>query len=183
MGPGAGGDAPCSADLFLELAAIAGVFVGFGALIAIRSGGASDTFEVAYMRGVVSMGLLTIVAALTPVTLSRYPLEDHQVWASSSIAVLLGLLVVGVANALTPEYRSDTTLRVWATLPRWFVVGGMAAVALVLAWVIVAPIVILVGLAPELEGALYFTVAVLTLLWAGWLLLQMVFRGRQTVIP
>ncbi len=35
------------ADLFLELAAIAGVFVGFGALIAVRGGGASDTFEVA----------------------------------------------------------------------------------------------------------------------------------------
>lgn len=65
------------ADLFFELAGIAGVFVGFSALIAIRTGGASDTFEVAYMRGVVSVGLLTIVAALAPVTLSRYPLEDH----------------------------------------------------------------------------------------------------------
>ncbi len=30
------------ADLFMELAGIAGVFVGFGALIAVRSGGASD---------------------------------------------------------------------------------------------------------------------------------------------
>ena len=34
------------ADLFMELAAIAGVFVGFGALIAVRSGGLSDAFEV-----------------------------------------------------------------------------------------------------------------------------------------
>ena len=30
------------ADLFMELAAIAGVFVGFGALIAVRSGGAFE---------------------------------------------------------------------------------------------------------------------------------------------
>ena len=44
------------ADLFMELAAIAGVFVGFGALIAVRSGGASDAFEVAPMRRVVSSG-------------------------------------------------------------------------------------------------------------------------------
>jgi len=29
------------ADLFMDLAAIAGVFVGFGALIAVRSGGAA----------------------------------------------------------------------------------------------------------------------------------------------
>ena len=53
-------------DLFLELAAIAGVFVGFGALIAVRGGGVSDTFEVAYMRGVVSMGLLTVVGGPRP---------------------------------------------------------------------------------------------------------------------
>ncbi len=59
------------ADLFMELAGIAGVFVGFGALISVRAGGARDAFEIAYMRGVVSFGLLTIVAALAPVTLGR----------------------------------------------------------------------------------------------------------------
>jgi hypothetical protein len=74
------------ADLFMELAGIAGVFVGFGALIAVRGGGASDAFEIAYMRGVVSYGLLTIVAALAPVALGRYGLAEHQVWALSSVA-------------------------------------------------------------------------------------------------
>jgi hypothetical protein len=44
------------ADLFMELAGIAGVFVDFGALIAVRGGGPSDTFEIAWMRGVVSIG-------------------------------------------------------------------------------------------------------------------------------
>ena len=38
------------AGLFVTLAEIAGVFVGFGALIAVRSGGASDAREVAGIR-------------------------------------------------------------------------------------------------------------------------------------
>lgn len=50
-------------ELFIELAGMAGVFVGFGARIAVRSGGASDAFEVAYVRGVVLMGLLAAAAA------------------------------------------------------------------------------------------------------------------------
>jgi hypothetical protein len=167
------------ADLFFELAGIAGVFVGFGALIAIRSGGASDTFEIAYMRGVVSAGLLTIVAAVAPVTFSRYPIDDHGVWGLSSVVVLVGFLLLVLVNVLTPEYRSDMTLRVVGSLPRWLVAAGMSAVGIMVAFLVLAPIVILVGWAPELEASLYFTVVVLTLLWAGWLLLQMVFRGRQ----
>jgi hypothetical protein len=33
-------------DLLVQLAGIAGVFVGFGALISVRSGGPSDAHEV-----------------------------------------------------------------------------------------------------------------------------------------
>ena len=38
------------AELFLSLAGIAGVFVGFGALISVRSGGPSGAYEVSYIR-------------------------------------------------------------------------------------------------------------------------------------
>jgi hypothetical protein len=37
-------------DLFLSLAEIDGVFVDFGALISVRSGGASDAHEVVHIR-------------------------------------------------------------------------------------------------------------------------------------
>lgn len=47
------------ADLFLELAAIAGVFVGFGALIAVRSSDAGPD-EVGMMRGVMSALMLFV---------------------------------------------------------------------------------------------------------------------------
>ena len=98
------------ADLFVGLAGIAGVFVGFGALIAVRSGGPSEPLEVAPMRVMVSMGMLTIVAALAPVTLGRYDLTDHQVWALSSALILVGWFLILVASARTPEYRAS-----WAT--------------------------------------------------------------------
>jgi hypothetical protein len=54
-------------DLFLSLAEIAGVFAGFGALISVRSGGASDAHEVVHIRAVVWIGIWVVVAALAPV--------------------------------------------------------------------------------------------------------------------
>jgi len=164
------------ADLFMELAGIAGVFVGFGALIAVRGGGASDAFEIAYMRGVVSYGLLTIVAALAPVTLGRYDLAEHQVWALSSVVLLVGLISVTVLNASTPEHRDDT-----AAFPRsrWPRVLAMGAVAFLMLAAVLAPIVIVLNLAPGAEAALFFTAVVVILLFDALQLLQLVFRRRH----
>jgi hypothetical protein len=168
--------------LFLSLAEIAGVFVGFGALIAVRSGGASGREEVAGVRGVASMGSLTIVAALAPVTLSRYELTQHQVWALSSALVLVGLVLMTAAMARTTEYRANWSADIEATRtaqrPRWLVaVEGAAYVLLILAWVVI-PIIVMLGVAPDLEAALYFTVVVLSLAMAGWTLLGLVYLQR-----
>jgi Na+/melibiose symporter-like transporter len=170
------------ADLFMELAGIAGVFVGFGALIAVRSGGASGREEVAGVRGVVSMAALTIVAALAPVTLSRYELTEHQVWMLSAILVLVGLVIMTAAMARTPEYRANWSADIEATRtaqrPRWLVaVEGAAYMILMLAWVVI-PIIVVLGVAPDLEAALYFTVVVLSLSMAGWTLLGLVYLQR-----
>ena len=44
---------------------------------------------------------------------------------------------------------------------------------------VVAPIIIVLGVAPEIEAALYFTYVVLILLGAGWALLGLVFMQRR----
>jgi hypothetical protein len=44
---------------------------------------------------------------------------------------------------------------------------------------LVSPIIIMLGVAPDLEAALYFTVVVLILLGAGWILLGLVFAQRR----
>jgi len=165
------------ADLFLELAAIAGVFVGFGALIAVRSGGPSVPEEIGMMRGMVAFAVLTVLAAVAPVTLARYDLTEHEVWAMSSALVLAGFVGVTALQLRTPEYRAVTVAESqrarWSIAIRAAALGGMTLVILLI------PVVILLGLTPDLEAALYFTLVVLWLVGDAWFLLDLVYAQRR----
>ena len=172
------------ADLFLELAGIAGVFVGFGALIAARSGGPSEPQEVAPMRAVVSLGMMTVMAALAPVTLGRFDLDERQAWALSSALILVGWVVMGASMAGTREYRASWAAELEATRAeawplRWWRAGQGVFWAVWQIAVLLVPIVIVLGLAPELEAALYFADVVMILLGAGLTLIQLVFAPRR----
>jgi hypothetical protein len=162
-------------ELFMELAGIAGVFVGFGALIAVRSGGATEPQEVSPVRITVAMGVMTVIGALAPVTLGRYDLTDHQVLALSSVLVLGGTLGISFIHVRSPEFKAYAASS--GRLKRSDVVGIVAWVLLA-GGMALAPIVIVLGVAPELEAALYFTVLVLILLLAAWSLMSLVFAQR-----
>ena len=166
------------AELFVGLAGIAGVFVGFAALIAVRSGGPTDPLEVAPMRMIVSMAMLTIVAALAPVALGRYDLTDQYVWALSSALILACWFLIVVVSSRTPEYRAGWATSIAATRLALSDVVYWAFFALYMIVLVVVPIIIVLGVAPEHEAALYFTVVVLILLGAGWTLLGLVFAQR-----
>ena len=171
------------ADLFMELAGIAGVFVGFGALIAVRSGGPTEPLEVAPMRGVVVSGVTVVIGALAPVTLGFFDLAEHQVWAVSTAVFLTIGLVLYAVILRTPEYRAMAAGEVEvARMPsrrRWLVVlrdvvgNGLYMLAMAL-----ISIVILLGVAPDLEAGLYFALMVLELSGAAWMLLGLVFAQR-----
>ena len=165
-------------ELFLSLAEIAGVFVGFGALIAVRNGGASEPQEVAPMRVVVGMGMLTVVAALAPVTLGRYDLGDHEVLALSSVLIAIIFGVLWFVHVRSPEYKEAVPI-VMATRPTIQKVLENAASLLILGGSAIALLAIVLGVAPELETALYFTVVVLLLIVAVWTLLWLVFMQRR----
>jgi hypothetical protein len=167
------------ADLLVQLAGIAGVFVGFGALISTRGGGPTEVGEIAPMRAVVGMGLLTVVVALAPVTLGRYGLTDHQVWALSSALALVGWIGMIAFNARTPEYRANWVASTAAAKLRPGDVVEGAAWVLYMIVMVLAPIIIMLGVAQDLEAALYFTYVVLILLGAGWTLLWLVFSQRR----
>jgi hypothetical protein len=162
------------ADLFMELAGIAGVFVGFGALIAVRGGGASDAFEVAWMRGVVSVGLVAVLAALAPVVISRYGLTEHEVWALSSVLFLVGFAGIFAINNLSPEARVADEGIPRRVLAVRFAVWVPSVIVLFL-----SPIAIVLGVAPVREEALYFTLVALALLGSAISLLMLVFTGRR----
>ena len=165
-------------ELFLSLAEIAGVFVGFGALIAVRSGGAGEPQEVAPMRLVVGLGMLTVIGAIAPVTLGRYDLTQPP--------------------GLGAEQRPARRLLRWALVhpgPRTRVQGGHdhrevgeadhpertreCGRAAHLGASGLALVAIVLGVAPELEAALYYTVVVLLLVMAAWTLLWLVFMHRR----
>jgi hypothetical protein len=163
----------------LSLAEIAGVFVGFGALIAVRSGGPGEPQEVAPMRVVVGLGMLTIIAALAPVTVGRYDLTDHQVLALSSVLVGVGYVGLVFIQVRAPEYKEASTIVKAARSTTQNLLED-AAFALIAGGSAVALLVILLGVAPELEAALYFTVVVLLLVQAAWTLLWLVFMERRS---
>ncbi len=173
-------------EMLIPLAEIAGVFVGFGALIALRSGGPTEPREVAPMRAVVSIGMLTVAVALAPGVLGRFDLSEHEVWALSSAVTLIGWNLVFVAMARTPEYRAS-----WASeladqragaRARWVVLPEWVAYVLLMALLTIAPIIIIVGVVPELEAALYYALVVLLLLAAGWTLLSLVYAQRRPAV-
>jgi hypothetical protein len=171
------------ADLFLELAGIAGVFVGFGALIAVRNGAAKDPFEIAPVRGVVLAGMATIIAALAPVVLSHYDIAEHQVWAASSALVLVGYVGMVFFHRRAPEYKA-VEASVSERSGRWVGVTN-AAESVAFAVVVVGPLLALAaiaaGLVPDIEAAIYLTVVALFLVQAGWTLLWLVFGERRPV--
>jgi hypothetical protein len=158
-------------DLFLSLAEIAGVFVGFGALISVRSGGASDATEVSYIRWVVSNAIWVVVAALAPVIVSRYDIAGHELWLVCSLLALvlfLGLLVV---------WRT-TEIREVVAVTRAVIVE-VASNALLMVPMIGALILVVLGVFPDQEPALYLSAVGLGLFLDALTLLFLVFsHGR-----
>lgn len=161
-------------ELFLSLAEIAGVFVGFGALISVRTGGASDAHEVAYIRPVVTLAICVVIAALAPVIVSRYGVTGHELWLVCSLVALAIFLGLWIVNYRTPEMREET-----ATRPRAEIVQGVAANMLLFCSVVIALVLVVLGLLPDHEPALYFTAVGLILLLDALNLLLLVFSQRR----
>ena len=162
------------ADLLVQLAAIAGVFVGFGALIAVRSGGASDAHEVAYIRSMVSIATWVAVVALAPVTLGRYGLAGHDLWLASSVLALVLVLGMYAVNSRTPEMRQVYTASSRAQLMREGAINALLLIGLGVTLILVA-----LGLVPDQEPALYLTAVELGLLATALTLLFLVFSQRR----
>ena len=168
------------ADLLVAIAGIAGVFVGFGALISTSSGRVSEGFELTYIRGIMSWGLVVIVAALVPVVISLYGIAGHELWLLGSL-VFLGLYVgmTVVANRM-PEHRAILTTQ--ARLGRARFVAQLAIFLLLFdVPLLIALALVVLGLRPDLEPALYITAVVLLLFEDAYYLAQLVYsQGRES---
>ena len=76
-------------ELFLSLAEIAGVFVGFGALIALRSSAPSDMYDLLMIGMVVGVAIAVAIIALAPVVVSGFGVTGDTLWLISSVIALL----------------------------------------------------------------------------------------------
>ena len=162
------------ADLLLSLAGIAGVFVGFAALISVRSGDRSEAHEVTWIRWVVSLGVWVVIAAIVPVIVSRYGVTGHELWLVCSLLGLVLYLGLWIAGERTPEARELGAA--------WSRAQAVRVVARNLAFgvpVIAALVLIVLGLFPDQEPALYLTAVGLVLSHGAFTLLFLVLsQGR-----
>jgi hypothetical protein len=168
------------ADLLVQLAGIAGVFVGFGALISVRSGGASGAHEVAYIGWVVSTAIWVVIAALAPVIIGRYGIAGHELWLVCSLLALVLFVVIITVNGTAPEMQEDRALVRAGRPPLWVVaVAAGSTIWLPSAALALALALVVLGLFPDQESALYLTAVGLGLFMGAIGLFVMVFsRGR-----
>jgi hypothetical protein len=164
------------AELLITLAEVAGIFVGFGALISVRNGGVSDAREMLYLRSVLTIGLWVVVAGLAPATLGAYGIAGHDLWLLSGLVALVGAVVVWAVNYWPPDVQAYA-----ASMSRSQLVREMVGSAVLVIPLLIALILVVLGPFPDLEPALYLTAVVLGLFVAGLTLLWLVFSHRRSV--
>ena len=157
--------------LFITIAEIAGIFVGFGALIGVTRRTTIDTSILWRIRGLVSMGLVVIVYSLIPIGLSRYGITGHGLWFTCSLIFFLlnwafaiftwrkGVVRIILFNEGTSRLIS------WSF---WLLFEVPIQVSLIL---------ILFGFFPDLEPGLYTTALFFSLFECAFILSQLVYSS------
>lgn len=163
------------AGLLLALAEIAGIFVGFGALISIRSTDpADDGLVVSTLRYVTWVGVWVLISSLAPVALSRVGLTGRALWLPSALS--LGIFIaLWLTDAFSPESKAfekitSKPLRRLRTL--YLGVGGPLVVGLLASLVVVA-----LGVWTDADQGLYFAAVTLGMALAAFTLLTVVFMA------
>jgi len=152
-------------EIFIGIAHIAGIFVGFEALISV-----THQKEVGRIRGLITVGLTTIIASLIPVLFSSYGFSGHILWFLSSLIFFFLDWTVIILSLRNPENREGLRTEK-ETHP----------VMLVLFWLLfevplqIPLILTLIGLFPDLEQGFYITALLFNLFSAAYMLSQIVY--------
>ena len=164
-------------ELFVHFAEIAGVFVGFGALISQRSVRPSDPHDVVYLRAVLALGVLVVIAALLPIAVSRYGVPDDLVWRSCAIVALAVWILFLISFSRSTDSRAVN--RSPERVDRLFPIVGLP-----LHIVIAGSLLIIIsGVWPGVEEALYVTTLTAAVIFAGYTLLALVMSQKSEVDP
>jgi hypothetical protein len=154
------------AELFIHSAEIAGVFVGFGALLAIRSGATMTASEINAIRWVMTAGIWVVIVALAPAFIASYGLGGRELWLVSSLLALGFLAIVLVVFARTPENRAELQANVGRSRGGDRPVMG-SSFWLPLAGLVLALVLVILGLFPDQQEAPTLTAVGLGLLMSA----------------
>ena len=161
-------------DLFVSLAEIAGVFVGFGALIGFTQIARTGKTQLNGIQSVVMTGLIVIVAALFPVGLAGYGLTVRTLWLVSSLSFLLLIWVVIITSIRNLDHENIAVINFKRN-----------PVIVIIFWILLEiPIqlplfLVAVGIFPLLAPAFYTTALILNLFQAAFLFATLVFVKNE----
>jgi hypothetical protein len=152
-------------EIFIGIAHIAGIFVGFEALIS-----ATHQKEVERIRGLVTVGLTTIIASLLPIGLGSYGFSGHILWFLSSLiyfcldwtVIILSLRKSEIRELLRNERKRHPIMAILF----WLLFEVPLQIPLIL---------VIIGLFPDLEQAFYITALLFNLFSAAYVLSQIVY--------
>lgn len=157
------------------MAEIAGVFVGFGALISVTRRSEIEAAQLGQIRAVVTIGLVVMVAALVPVGLDRYHLTGRVLWFVSGLVFLVISWAVNVLSLRLPENRqlvfSQARSSPLSAAFFWLLLELPVQIPLIL---------ILLGPWPDLDPAFYLTALVFNLFEAAFVLAQLVYSQERS---
>jgi hypothetical protein len=161
--------------VFLAIAEIAGVFVGFGALISVSQQDTIHWVERGLVRGCVTAGLLAMAGAMLPVGVAFYGVEGHTLWLSCAVLFLALDYVILVVMNRTPDNREYLSAARRLRPGLWRVFWLMeVGVQLPLA-------LIVFGVLAAFDAALYVTAVLFALAQAGYILGMLVYVQRGSL--
>ena len=162
-------------NLLIALAEIAGVFVGFGALISVTRRNEIAASQLGQIRAVVTIGLVVVVAALIPIGLGRYGIDGRDLWVICTILFLALIWASIIFSLRRPENRELMVTRARSNPATaiffWILLEIPLQIPLIL---------VLLAANPELDPAFYITSLVLNLFEAAFVLVQLVYSQAGT---
>ncbi len=160
-------------DLFFAIAQIAGIFVGFGALISFARDRHTSTHELFMIRAVVTVGLFILVGAMLPLLLTLYGIPDDILWRSAGgllfVANLGSIYIQFAQREVRQSYKQVARANLMGASFFWLVLEGASQTLLIL---------LIVGLFASFATAFYLTVLILNLFQATYLLAALVYGKK-----
>lgn len=158
--------------LFLAVAQIAGIFVGFGGIIGTLGDFHARTEAAKLLQSVVSMSLSAMTAALIPATLIQFQLENQILW---QLSAGIYILLIWVGGTLVVVFNEDYWAWFRAHIRRAPLFAGLFWIGLEVP-IQVSLILALLNVEPAWSQGFYVTALMFNLFQAATLLTRFLFE-------